>query len=181
MMRKIAVALLLVGPAACAPQQRDMQLIPSARSAVELRAMQSRTIDGDRSTIYRGTIATLHDLGYRVTRAEPSAGTVSAVKLNRLYMTVVVQPRTPSAMVVRANAAVAMSISTQQQVDVPEFYQQNFFAPLAGTLGTQAFALPAGTDAPEQPALPTSASPTPQAAPPVSQPSSSNRQQEPVR
>ena len=55
--------------AGCALQPPERQFQASSRSAVELRAMQSRMIDGEANTVLRGVIATLHDLGYRIDKA----------------------------------------------------------------------------------------------------------------
>ncbi|MCK8788178.1 hypothetical protein M0638_27905 [Roseomonas sp. NAR14] len=127
--------------AGCAPQPPERQFQASTRSAVELRAMQSRMIDGEANTVLRGVIATLHDLGYRIDKAEPNAGTVTATKMNTVRLTAVVRQREPGRSVVRANAVVWQP-RLETQVDEPNFYLANFFAPLAATLGREAFAAP---------------------------------------
>ena len=54
----------------------------------------------------RGVAATLHDLGYRITKADAATGTVSGTRSTALRLAVVVQPRGPSESVVRANATI---------------------------------------------------------------------------
>ena len=110
--------------------------------------MQTRLVDGDAGPVTRGVIATLHDLGYRITKAEPGAGTVTATKLNTVRLTAVVRQRAPGQSVVRANAVVLMP-RTETQVDEPEFYLRNFFAPLSATLGRNASAAPADESVPD--------------------------------
>jgi hypothetical protein len=82
----------------------------------------------------RGVVATLHDLGYRITRIEPEARTISATRRTTLRMAVVVQPRGPAESTVRANASL-VALAREAQIDSAEFYQRNFFEPLGATLG----------------------------------------------
>ena len=110
--------------------------------------MQVRVVDGDVPTTLRGVIATLQDLGYRITKAEPGAGTVSATKLNTVRLTAVVRSGPPGQAVVRANASVLMP-GAETQVDSPEFYLRNFFGPLSATLGREAFSAPNDVTVPE--------------------------------
>jgi hypothetical protein len=107
-------------------------LIMSTKSAVELRAMQSRAFDTiDRFKTIRAVVATLQDLGYTIDKAEPEAGTVSATKLAQLRITATVNDRGERQMIVRSNAIVKMIDQQESQVDDPEFYQKFFFEPLA--------------------------------------------------
>lgn len=143
----IFALLAFVSLAACAPQDPQRSFQASTRSAVELRAMQSRVIDGDAPTVLRGVVATLQDLGYRITKAEPGAGTITATKMNTVRLTAVVRQTGPSQSVVRANALVLMP-NVETQVDDPNFYLRNFFAPLSAMLGREAFAAPADDSVP---------------------------------
>ncbi|MDJ0388958.1 hypothetical protein QMO56_12610 [Roseomonas sp. E05] len=148
-MRQVLLALALLGPvAACATP--GTQFVPSQKSAVELRAMQARTVPADADATMRGVIATLHDLGYRITRVEPEARTVSATRRTSLRMAVVVQPRGPAESTVRANASI-VALTREAQVDSPEFYQRDFFEPLQATLNRTVAALPADAPLPEAP------------------------------
>ena len=68
-MRRIPAALALVALlAGCAQPQTEF--LASKKGAVELRAMQTRLVPGDANTVQRGVAATLHDLGYRITKAD---------------------------------------------------------------------------------------------------------------
>ena len=129
----LAFGLLILG--ACATQQPELFL--SKKSAVELRALQSRMFEtGDRGKVFRVIIATFQDLGYSITKVEPAAGTVSADKLSQLKMTATVYRRGENRVIVRSNAIVKLMIAAKQghQVDSPEFYQKRFFEPLAKAL-----------------------------------------------
>lgn len=149
MRRRLFLAVSVASVAAgCAHQEPDRTFRPSSRSAVELRAMQTRLFDGDDATVLRGVIATLQDLGYRITKAEPEAGTVTATKLNTVRLTAVVRGREGRQSIVRVNAVV-LAPALETQVDEPTFYLQNFFVPLSQTLGREAFAVPADASVPE--------------------------------
>ncbi len=148
-MKRILPAFGLVALlAACAPPQT--QFIASQRSAVELRAMQARVVPADADAAMRAVIATLHDLGYRITRVEPDALTVSATRQTALRMAVVVQQRDPGTSTVRANASIVAAFQ-EAQVDSPDFYRRNFFEPLEATLGRTLAALPPTDASPEAP------------------------------
>ncbi|WP_052402001.1 hypothetical protein [Muricoccus aerilatus] len=136
---------LLLGACAGQPERRFQA---SDKSAVEMRAMQARVIEGDAPTVTRGVVATLQDLGYRINKAEPAAGSITATKLERLRLTTVVRPVSNNQAAVRANAVVLLP-QVENQVDDPRFYQENFFAPLSATLGREAFAASAETLVPE--------------------------------
>lgn len=171
-LRILIVAIAAVSLAACQTTQQP-QLIASTKPAVELRAIQSRAFDSeDRSKVVRAVIATLQDLGYTIEKVEPSAGTVTAIKLARLRMTATVVPRTNGKqMAVRANAQVKVLEGALQenQVDDPVFYQQLFFEPLSKALFLSALQIEDGPDLPvpsansnAQPTSSTQPTPTPQ-------------------
>jgi len=141
-----ALALALTA-AACA-QQQQVVFEPSRKSAAELRAMQVRVVDGEPEAVMRGVVATLHDLGYRITRIEADSGTVSATRKAALRMAVVVQAKPPDRSVVRANATL-LGVGREGQVDSPEFYAANFFRPLGAALHRDLALLSAHDDAPE--------------------------------
>lgn len=141
----LAAAALL---SACATPGDEF--IPSRKSAVELRAIQARTVPADPDTTMRGVIATLHDLGYRVTRVEPDARTVSATRQASLRLAVVVQPRGEGESLVRANASLMVPMR-EAQIDSPEFYQRNFFEPLGAMMARNPAPLAAGEGAPDAP------------------------------
>lgn len=132
MKRRLLALAILVPLAGCATAPQS-EFIPSTKSAVELRAMQSRTVPADADATMRGVIATLHDLGYRITRVEPEARTVSATRATTLRIAVVVQPRGANESTVRANATIIAPLR-EAQVDSAEFYRRNFFEPLGATL-----------------------------------------------
>src|SRR6478609_5790993 len=104
-MRRILPPLALVALlAGCAQPQTEF--LASKKGAVELRAMQTRLVPGDANTVERGVAATLHDLGYRITKADAATGTISGTRSTALRLAVVVQPRGPTESVVRANATI---------------------------------------------------------------------------
>jgi len=83
------------------------RLMDSGMSQIQLRNMQSRVFEtADRERTMRTVIATLQDLGFIMDKADFDLGSVTATKLNTyaLRMTVTVQPRGESHLVVRANA-----------------------------------------------------------------------------
>jgi len=117
--------------AACQTPPQTRNVVLSTKSAVELRAMQSRAFETtDRIKTLRTVIATLQDLGYKVDKVEPEAGTVSATKLAVLRLTATVYPHGTTQLTVRANALVKLQ-NGDSQVDDPEFYQKLFFEPLS--------------------------------------------------
>lgn len=133
-MKRTLLALAILAPLAACATAPETQFIASRKSAVELRSIQSRTVPADADIAMRGVIATLHDLGYRITRVEPEARTVSATRATTLRMAVVVQPRNPNESTVRANATLIVPMR-EAQVDSAEFYRRNFFEPLGATMG----------------------------------------------
>jgi hypothetical protein len=145
---KLPLIMLAASLAACAGVEPQTQFIPSGKSAVELRAAQTRVVQGEPDAVMRGVIATLHDLGYRITRADPGTGTVSATRQTQLRMAVVVQPRSSQESVVRANAVVLAPLR-EAQVDSAEFYERNFYSHLGATLQRQLAAAPEDAAAPE--------------------------------
>lgn len=139
-----SVALL----AGCAVGPPPVVFVPSKKSAVELRAIQARVIPANEDVVMRGVIATLHDLGYRITKVEVGAGTVSAARKTELRMAVVVRPKDAADSIVRANASI-VAVNTESQVDAPEFYARNFYDPLGANLQRQIAALPDDVTPPE--------------------------------
>jgi predicted small lipoprotein YifL len=132
-MKRHLLALLFLLPIAGCATTPPVEFIPSTKSAVELRAIQSRTVAADADVAMRGIIATLHDLGYRITQVEPEGRTISATRATTLRMAVVVQPRGANESTVRANATI-IAPPREAQVDSVEFYQRNFFEPLGATM-----------------------------------------------
>ncbi len=149
-MRQILLIIALLCPIAACAVAPQVKFEPSKKSAVELRAMQVRTVAADSDTTMRAVIATIHDLGYRITRVEPDARTISATRQTTLRMAVVVQPRGPSSSTVRTNASV-VALGREAQVDSPEFYQKNFFEPLGATMGRALETAPSDLAAPDAP------------------------------
>ena len=140
MKRALALLVLLAGCQTATPTP-----VMSGKSAVELRAMESRLFQtADRRAMLRTVIATVQDLGYSIDKVAAGAGTVTATKLARLVLTVSLYPQGETATVVRANAMIALAARTYQ-VDDPVFYQKDFFDPLAHALVLEA--LPAPPDA----------------------------------
>lgn len=133
--RRILAITILLGLAACQTTNQP-KVILSTKSAVELRAMQSRAFDTpDGRKTLRAVLATLQDLGYTIDKVEPAAGSVSATKLSFLRLSTSVYPRGETQTLVRANAFVKTSPqAVDNQVDDPEFYQKYFFDPLAKAL-----------------------------------------------
>jgi hypothetical protein len=147
-MQKFIIIAPLALLVACAQPIAPVQFEPSKKSAVELRAAQTRLVPEDSDDVMRGVIATLQDLGYRITRVESDAGTVSGTRQTALRMAVVVQPRTSQESMVRANATI-VALRRETQVDSPEFYQRDFFVPLGDILQRTVADLPAEATAPE--------------------------------
>lgn len=147
-MRKFLSLALLGLLAACAATNPTVQFVPSNKSTVELRAVQTRLVPEDSYDVMRGVIATLHDLGYRITRVESDTGTVSATRQTALRIAVVVQPRSQQEAVVRANATI-VAMLREGQVDSAEFYQKDFFNPLGATLARTLAEVPDDVSAPE--------------------------------
>ncbi|RVT99573.1 hypothetical protein EOD42_05695 [Rhodovarius crocodyli] len=143
---------------ACAPNPAD-NFVSSNRSAVEMRAMQSRLFDGSSDQVARGVVSTFHDLGYRIIRVDSASGTVSAARMGRLRMSAVVRSQAAGRSAVRVNAAVLMPDGKMYEVDAPEFYQANFFVPMTQLMGREAFAISA-TDAVPDAVRPESDRPT---------------------
>ncbi len=137
----------LVSLGACTPVPRD-QFVASQKSPVELRAMQTRLVAGDDNSAMRSVIATLHGLGYRITRAETEAGTVSGTRSAVLRMAVVVRPAAAGQSIVRANATV-LGFGNEAQVDDPELYADNFFRALAEVMGRQPLEAPVSDTIPD--------------------------------
>jgi len=113
--------------------QPPIKFEPSQKSALQLRAVQVRLVVGEPDSVTRAVVDTLHDLGYRITRADATTRTVSATRQTELRVAVVVKPRPPGQSVVRANATI-IGVGREAQIDSPEFYSEDFFRPLAATL-----------------------------------------------
>jgi hypothetical protein len=139
--------LLLFAVAACA-QQQTIEFLPSRKGAEELRAMQTRVVAGEPDEVTRAVIGTLHDLGYRITRADAETGTISATRATALRMAVVVRPRPPGQVAVRANATI-VALRQEAQVDATEFYAANFFNQLSAFMQRDLAVLASREDAPE--------------------------------
>jgi len=126
-MKKTIIALaLLLALTACQMNSMD-QVMGAGKSQVELRSFQAKSFDTkDQNKTLRTVIATMQDLGFVIDRADADLGTVSGTKLDgyMLKMTVTVQPKGKSKMVVRANAQYNI-----YAVEDPRPYQQ-FFAAL---------------------------------------------------
>ena len=123
----VATVVLLAG---CASSKE--QLFASSKSQLALRSIQSRAFDTtDRERTLRTVVATLQDLGFLIDQASLPVASVSGTKLGQsfgfysLRMTVTVQPRGASQVLVRANAQFNI-----REVADPEPYQQ-FFAALS--------------------------------------------------
>jgi len=147
-MRGLALLAVPVVLALAACAQPGQQYIPSKKSAVELRTIQTRVVPADYDATMRAVIETMQDLGYRVTRVSPEAGVVSGTRVASLRLAAVVQEREPELTAVRANASVVSPVA-EAQVDSPEFYAQNFFRPLEATLGRDLSRISETDQAPE--------------------------------
>ncbi|MGG7565225.1 hypothetical protein ACQ5SO_03550 [Rhodovulum sp. DZ06] len=130
----LAVIALAAAVSACAPAPGSY--VPSQKSAVELRTIQTRVLPVNADAAMRGVIATMHDLGYRITKVSPDAMSVSGTRQSALRLAAVVQPRGENSSAVRANASI-VSPRLEAQVDSAEFYAQNFFRPLEAMIGRQ--------------------------------------------
>ncbi len=131
-------ALILSG---CETTKKAAEVITSEKSAVELRAIQSRIFETpDTEKMYRHIINTFFDLGYAVLDADYATKTITAEKMAMLKMTVVVQPSEASRTLVRANAVVKPypDFEGGNQIDSAEFYQTHFFDPLSEALSLEA-------------------------------------------
>lgn len=129
--RCLALTLVVAG---CAAHQTPF--IASSKSPAELRAMQVRVVPGDANDVMRSVIATMQDLGYRLTKADADAGTVSGMRGANLRLAATVRARADNESVIRANAVVLIP-GKEVQVDAPQFYAADFFQPLQATIGRQ--------------------------------------------
>lgn len=138
MKARAPLALTLLGAlVACAGTSSQREVLGGGESQLKLRSAQTRafeTTDGNK--VLRGIVATLQDLGFMVTAADASLGTVTGRKFTTdgagqiydLRMTVTVRPRDSRQMLVRANAEF-----NNRPVDDPQAYQ-NFFTSLGKSL-----------------------------------------------
>lgn len=149
-LRIVVACFLAFFLAAC--QHTNERLILSSKPAVELRAMQSRAFETtDQPKMLRVIVATLQDLGYKIDKVEPAAGSITATKLAALRLTASVYPRGTTQLMVRSNAQVKLPQQQQQrnvetQVDDPEFYQKLFFEPLSKAVFLTALQVEDDTD-----------------------------------
>jgi len=119
------ILLMLTFIAGCATTHD--RLLDTDTSQVQLRSIQSRVFDTtDREKTLRTVIATLQDLGFIIDKADLDLGSISATKLDQyaLRMTVTVQPRGETQLLIRSNA----QFNITPVVD-PEPYQ-NFYTSL---------------------------------------------------
>ncbi len=139
--------LLLVG---CSTSSSARTQAPAAEpTQVQLRSIQTRAFDTtDREVTLRTVIATLHDLGYLIDKADPVLGAVNGTRFDgyRLHMTVSVRRRGRTQLVVRASAHHELGV-----LEDPLLYQQ-FFTALAQSMFLTAHEIdsgrPAGVPAP---------------------------------
>jgi hypothetical protein len=133
----IISALLIFSLVGCVANQ-EPPVVLSKKSAVKLRAMQSRTFETpDERKVFRAILAVMLDLGYAVTSLEPKAGTITGNKLAQLNLTASISASDEKTTTVRANAVVKVNpqkLTPPHQVDLPEFYQKRFFEPLSQAL-----------------------------------------------
>lgn len=131
-MKALLLALLLAG---CATDP-SREVLSGADNALKMRTAQTRAFEtSDKNRVLRGVVATLQDLGFMVTAADATLGTVTARKFTvesgvpyDLRVTVSVRPRDADRMLVRANAEF-----NSKPVEDPHAYQR-FFAALGKTL-----------------------------------------------
>ncbi len=132
-MRVLSILALALVTTGCAVADKELPVITSTKSSLELRAMQSRLYSNvNRSKAVRTVISTLQDLGYNIDKVDAGSGTVTATKLAQLQLSASVTPR-GDLMAVRANAQVKLGPQSNQ-VDAAEFYQTLFFAPLSAAM-----------------------------------------------
>ena len=120
------------------------RLVDEAEVAAGLR----RSLKGCRST--PELILAARRLGYRITRADAEAGTVSATRLTGLRLAATVEERSRNQTIVRANASV-LALGRETQVDDPNFYQANFFVPLGNTMARNLMVAPPDGSGPAAP------------------------------
>lgn len=122
----VGLAAVALSLEACQMDSRR-QIMLTDKSAVELRAMETRSFDtSDRALALRNVISTLQDLGFIVDKVDDSLGTVSGTKLSgyAMHMTVTIRPHGEKQIAIRASAEYNLSA-----VSDPKPYQQ-FFAAL---------------------------------------------------
>lgn len=137
----VVTVLFSFGLTGCVTTQ-EPSVVLSKKSAVKLRAMQSRTFETpDEKKVFRAILAVMLDLGYAVTSLEPKAGTITGNKLAQLNLTASISGSSDKTTTVRANAVVKTNpqkLTPPHQVDSPEFYQKRFFEPLSQALFLEA-------------------------------------------
>lgn len=127
----VAVTGLVLTLAGCASNPQGA--IFDTGSALEVRSYQTRVLQtGDKEVALRAVIATLQDLGFLLDRADATLGVVTATKLQgyQVRMTVTVRPRSPDAVMVRANADYSEPLigKTAVPIEDPATYQDFFQA-----------------------------------------------------
>jgi hypothetical protein len=147
-MTRLAIIGAMLALAACSVQPPPTEYIPSKKSAAELRSVQSRVVQENQDDVIRAVIGTLHDLGYRITKVESGAGTVSATRQTALRMAVVTRPRGANDSIVRANATI-VALYREAQVDSAEFYRSNFFEPLEAAMQRRLADVPGDASVPD--------------------------------
>lgn len=149
MSRRLALLALGAALAGCAAPVRQGPTTASSRPANELAAMQTRSMAANPAFVLRATVAALHDLGYRFTYVDPR-GAVSAIKHNRLLVSVLVVPVSAGEVAVRANAQMRGNFGPGfTQVDLPEFYERDIFQPLSAMAGVPARPVSPGQPVPD--------------------------------
>ena len=117
-------------------------VVLSKKSAVELRAIQTRTFETpDHAKVFRAILSVTLDLGYAVTTLEPKSRTITGNKLAQLTLTATISDSNEKSTTVRANAIVKTNpqkVRPPHQVDSGEFYQKRFFEPLSHALFLEA-------------------------------------------
>ncbi|MDN5872974.1 MAG: hypothetical protein L0H29_01155 [Sinobacteraceae bacterium] len=122
-----------LGIAGCA--STSDRLLDSGQSQVGLRSIESRAFDTtDKLAVMRAVVSSMQDLGFIVSKADTTLGTVSGSKFDKgkVSMTVIVRPHGPKQCMVRANANYKL-----KQITDPKVYQ-SFFNVLSKALFLQA-------------------------------------------
>jgi hypothetical protein len=119
-----AMVLVVVGIVGCGTSKQ--QVLRMDESQIQMRSIQTRVFDTtDKEFTMRAVMATLQDLGFIISDANESLGTISATKLDgyQLKMTVSIRPRNEKQLLVRANAQYNIT-----PIKDPVIYQDFFTA-----------------------------------------------------
>lgn len=122
LLASLAIAVL----PSCGTSRR--QLLKADGTQLETRRIQSRSFDtGDINKTLRSVIATLQDLGFVIDKSDSNFGTVTATKLSgyNLTMTVTIRQKSPTQVIVRANAQFNLKAVTKAEP------YQDFFSALS--------------------------------------------------